>query len=137
MMNKIAIDTNILVYLYDANSHDKRHVSERLVASNPIISTQVVSEFINVTRRALKVSKQEVLHKCNSVFNRCQIISVDQDVLDHSYYLLKKYDFQIFDSIVISSTLAAGCDTLYSEDFQHRQLIEGKLTIINPYLEFQ
>ena len=133
MTTNIALDTNVLLYLYDTNDHTKRRVSEGIVASSPIISTQVVSEFINVTKRALKLTKQEVLYKCNLIFDRCQIISVDQDILNHSYYLLKKYDFQIFDSIIISSTLAAGCDTLYSEDLQHNQLIEGKLTIINPF----
>lgn len=137
MTTNIALDTNVLLYLYDANDHTKRRVSEGIVTSNPIISTQVISEFINVTKRALKLPKQEILYKCNLVFDRCQIISVDQEILDHSYYILKKYDFQIFDSIIISSTLAAGCNTLYSEDLQHNQLIEGKLTIINPFLEFQ
>ncbi|PSL28749.1 PIN domain-containing protein [Dyadobacter jiangsuensis] len=137
MATNIALDTNVLLYLYDANDHTKRRVSEGIVASNPIISTQVISEFINVTKRALKLPKQEILYKCNLVFDRCQIISVDQEILDHSYYLLKKYDFQIFDSIIISSTLAAGCNTLYSEDLQHNQLVEGKLTIINPFLNLQ
>lgn len=137
MKTNFALDTNILLYLYDANDHSKRHVSESIVALNPIISTQVVSEFINVTKRAMKLPKQEVLFKCNRIFDRCRIVSVDQDILDHSYYILKKYNFQIFDSIIISSTLAAGCSTLYSEDFQHNQLVEGKLTIINPYLELQ
>jgi predicted nucleic acid-binding protein len=137
MMTNIALDTNVLLYLYDASDHIKRRVSEGIVASNPIISSQVVSEFINVTKRALKLPKQEILYKCNRVFDRCQIISVDQDILNHSHYLLKKYDFQIFDSIIISSTLAAGCDTLYSEDLQHNQLVEGRLTIVNPFLQLQ
>ena len=135
-MNNFGLDTNILLYLYDANDHRKRHISEDIVSSSPIISTQVVSEFINVTKRLLKLPKQEVLSKCNQVFSQCKIVSVDQNILNHSLYLLGKYDFQTFDSIIISSTLAAGCSTLYSEDLQHNQLIEGKLTIINPYLEF-
>ncbi|MGV3601923.1 MAG: PIN domain-containing protein [Dyadobacter fermentans] len=133
-MTNIALDTNILVYLYDVNDHAKRRVSERILASNPIISAQVVSEFINVSKRVLKLPKHEILYRCNRVFERCQIVSVDQDILDHSHYILKKYDFQVFDSIIISTILAAGGHTLYSEDFQHKQRIEGKLTIINPYL---
>nr|WP_295934219.1 PIN domain-containing protein [uncultured Dyadobacter sp.] len=136
-MTNIALDTNVLLYLYDASDHVKRRVSEGIIASSPVISTQVISEFINVTKRVLKLPKQEVLYKCNRVFDRCQIISVDQDILDHSYYILKKYDFQILDSIIISSALAAGCNILYSEDFQHSMVVENQLTIINPYLEFQ
>ena len=137
MTTNFALDTNVLLYLYDSSDQAKRHVSESIIALNPIISTQVVSEFINVTKRLMKLPKKEVLFKCNRVFDRCQIVSVDQDILEHSYYILKKYDFQIFDSIIISSTLAAGCNTLYSEDLQHNQLIEGKLNIINPFLQPQ
>lgn len=137
MTTNFALDTNVLLYLYDSSDQAKRHVSESIIALNPIISTQVVSEFINVTKRLMKLPKKEVLFKCNRVFDRRQIVSVDQDILDHSYYILKKYDFQIFDSIIISSTLAAGCNTLYSEDLQHNQLIEGKLNIINPFLQPQ
>jgi predicted nucleic acid-binding protein len=30
--------------------------------------------------------------------------------------------------------LNAGCDILYSEDMQHKMVIEKKLTIINPFI---
>jgi predicted nucleic acid-binding protein len=51
--------------------------------------------------------------------------------------LVVRYDFQVFDSIVIASALQAGCEILYSEDFQHYFVVENQLTIINPYLELR
>jgi predicted nucleic acid-binding protein len=45
-----------------------------------------------------------------------------------------RYDFQFFDAIIIASALLSNCDILFSEDLQHKQLIENKLTIINPFI---
>ena len=38
-----------------------------------------------------------------------------------------------YDSQIIAAALAAGCDVLYSEDLQHGQVIDGSLTMINPF----
>ena len=133
-MNRIALDTNFLMYLYDSSDEKKRHISELLLASSPFVSSQVVSEFLNVTRRLQKLPKNEVLEKCNKVLSYCKIIPVSHLTLETGLFLINRYDFQLFDSIVISSALEANCSTLYSEDLQHNQLIENRLTIINPFV---
>jgi predicted nucleic acid-binding protein len=35
--------------------------------------------------------------------------------------------------MIVASALIAGCTTLWSEDLQDGQLIEGRLRIINPF----
>jgi len=35
--------------------------------------------------------------------------------------------------LIVATALDAGCDTLYSEDMQHGQIIDNRLTIINPF----
>ncbi len=47
---------------------------------------------------------------------------------------MKQYQFQLFDAIIVASALESGCNTLYTEDLQHGQLIEGQLRISNPFL---
>ena len=133
-MNSIALDTNILMYLYDSSEIEKRHISELLISIKPFISAQVISEFINVTKRLQKLPKREILEKCNRVIARCEIISVGNETLATALFLIDRYDFQIFDSIIVASALEANCEVLYSEDLQHNQLIENRLTIINPFL---
>jgi len=51
-----------------------------------------------------------------------------------SFELVKKYDFQIFDAFIVTLALEADCDILYSEDMQHKLVVEQKLTIINPFI---
>ena len=41
-----------------------------------------------------------------------------------------------WDSLIVAAALAAGCDTLYSEDMQDGQVFEGRLTLKNPFVGF-
>ncbi|MDR0516418.1 MAG: hypothetical protein LBH25_05165 [Fibromonadaceae bacterium] len=50
--------------------------------------------------------------------------------------LKKKYHYSWWDSLVLASALENGCQTFYSEDMQHKQIIESSIKIINPFLEF-
>jgi predicted nucleic acid-binding protein len=48
--------------------------------------------------------------------------------------MIDKYDFQIFDAIIIAAALEADCNILYSEDMQNGQIIENTLKIVNPFV---
>ncbi len=51
-MSKIALDTNILIYLHDAEPKSgKREKANELIAISPIISPQVISEYLNVCNK--------------------------------------------------------------------------------------
>ncbi len=56
MMNEtIALDTNVLIYLHDGSGSNKRIIAQGLLADNPYIPSQVVSEYLNTTRRLLNL----------------------------------------------------------------------------------
>lgn len=44
----------------------------------------------------------------------------------------KRYMADIYDASIIAAAVLAGCTTLYTEDMQDGQVIDG-LTIRNPY----
>lgn len=48
--------------------------------------------------------------------------------------IAKRYKFSFYDSLVIAAALETECTILYSEDMQHEQIIEGTLTIRNPFV---
>ena len=133
-MTKCAVDTNILVYLYDASDDRKRQISESLLITSPVVSSQVISEFLNTAKRTLKLPKNEILTKAIQLFNKCEIIPINQTTLEKALVLIQRYDFQLFDSLIVASALQAGCTFLYSEDLQHNQFIDNRLRIINPFL---
>ena len=78
MTTKIALDTNILIYLYDDLDERKRNISESLILDKPMIGSQVISEFLNVTKRLLKLPKNELMDKASKLFRVCEIVSMNQ-----------------------------------------------------------
>jgi len=48
--------------------------------------------------------------------------------------LCLRYNFSYWDSQIIASALESGCNILFTEDMQHGQVIEGILTIKNPFM---
>lgn len=129
-----AVDTNVLIYLHDKSNKGKRVAAENILAANPKVPAQVVSEYLNTTRRLLNLSKTELILQCAELFKDCEILPVTVDTLLSAARLIKKYDFQLFDSIIVATALDNGCPILYSEDMQHELLVEKRLTILNPFI---
>ena len=134
-MNKVLLDTNILIYVLDNPNTFKFKIAENLLIDYPMISCQIVSEFINVAKRKLDLPKIEVLNRCNIILNELEIISFSKKALKKSEQLIKKYDFQISDAIIVATALETGCKVLYTEDMQHNLLVDKKLKILNPFIE--
>jgi predicted nucleic acid-binding protein len=134
MNRKIAIDTNIRVYCHSNDEIDKQKMATSLFSFYPVISTQVLSEYINVVRRKLGLSKDKIMDVCLQNIELCTLQPVTIDTLKYARYLLNQYDFQLFDSIVVASALEAKCSILYSEDFHHGLVVENQLEIINPFI---
>ena len=44
-----------------------------------------------------------------------------------------RYGFHIYDALIVAAVLEAGCTTLYSEDLQQGQVLDGTLTVQNPF----
>ena len=60
-------------------------------------------------------------------------VPVGEQMLFKSVSLMNRYDFQLFDAIIVAAALDSGCETLYSEDMKDGQVIEKQLKIINPF----
>ena len=133
---QFALDTNILIYL-EGNDISKRKIAEILLSYDPVIPAQVISEFINVIRRLRNIPKNQILVETSAIFRNCSIAPIKQSTLDLAKNLIDKYDFQIFDSIVVASALEADCTILYSEDMQHNMYVYQQLKIINPFISNQ
>lgn len=133
MRKSVALDTNVLLYLHDSSSPAKRAIAKDLLSDNPFIPAQVVSEYLNVTRRLLQLSKTDLLLQASKLFADCTIIPVLPDTLALAAELVKN---TIFKSLMQLSLLhqKRAIAVLYSEDMQHGLVVEKSLTIINPFL---
>jgi len=47
--------------------------------------------------------------------------------------LAERYRLSVFDAMIASAALEAGCDTFLSEDMQHGMVLKEGLRITNPF----
>lgn len=133
-MTKTALDTNIIIFSHGSDVPGKQVIARGLLNSAPVISSQVISEYLNVMRRLFKMSKMDLMNMCSLWLKNCHVQPVVFSTIDLARRLIGKYNFQMFDGIVVASALEAKCDVLYSEDMQHNQVVDGTLKILNPFL---
>ena len=133
MPAKTFFDTNILIYALAEN--DPRSArSESLLSSGGVISVQVLNEFVSVARRKLLMSWREVREALDAIRVLCPSpVPITVDTHESALNISEEYGYKIYDALVVASALNAKCAILFSEDLQHGQKVEGKLTIRNPY----
>jgi len=132
MHGKVFIDTNIIIYSLGENS-TKAQIAAPLFLDRPCISTQVISETVNVTTKRLGLATKDVRQLIKTLHGLCHIELITMSTIEEALNIQERYKFSWYDSLIISSALDAGCSTLYSEDMQHGQFIEGRLEIVNPF----
>lgn len=132
-MSRSFVDTNILIYAAlqpDARSEEAR----RVVAQGGVISVQVLNEFAAVASRKLRKPWPEIeraLLAIRALFPEPRPLTTATH--DAALDLAGQLGCQFYDALIIASALEAGCDTLLTEDLQHGQRIDGRLTIRNPF----
>lgn len=133
MPRKPFFDTNVLVYAF--LSSDPRHGTARaLAAGGGVFSVQVANEFVDVARRKIGWEWDDVvamLAAFRAWFGTPTALTDEthQAAVD----LARRYRLRVYDGLILSAAKQAGCETLYTEDMQHGQTLNGVL-IHNPFL---
>jgi predicted nucleic acid-binding protein len=126
-------DTNVLIYAV-ALDDPRSAQAEEILASGGAISVQILSEFVSVARRKLMMSWRDVAEALDAFRILCPSpLPVTIEIHEAALKIAEKHGYGVYDALVIAAAIAAGCTTLYSEDFQDGQSIDGQLTIRNPF----
>ena len=126
-------DTNIPLYALDVDA-EKRKKTLALLRGNPVINVQVVNEFISVATGKMKLARPQSNRLARVMMKRCEVVTMDAAMVKEAIALGERYQLSHWDSLIVAAALRANCDTLYSEVMQHGQLIDGRLTVINPFI---
>lgn len=129
---KAFIDANVLVYLFSEDAQ-KAHQAENIIRSGAMISVQVLNELANVSRRKMKMSWPEVNEILALIKSICPIEPLTIQVHDQGIALAARYKINVYDGMIVSSALIAGCSLLYSEDMQHELVVSQTLRIVDPF----
>jgi predicted nucleic acid-binding protein len=133
MGDKPFLDTNVLVYTL-GQREDRTPIAEALLASGGVVSVQVLNELAAVARRKLGMPWPEITAALEAIKTLCPS-PVPLTVSTHNLALrlAVAHQFHIYDALIIAAALEAECATLYSEDLQAGQMIDGRLTVRNPF----
>lgn len=139
MSDKYFIDTNVLIYSFDAQSASKREAARRLIAEalekgTGIISYQVIQEFLNAATRkfAVPLKLKDARRYLDLVLEPLCAVFASADLYRQALEIADEWRFSFYDSLIVAAALEAGCQVLYTEDLQTGQKIRG-LTVRNPF----
>jgi predicted nucleic acid-binding protein len=132
MKDKVFVDTNVFVYAYSDDDILKHLLQNELAEDFVIVSTQILNEFYSVMSKS-KLSHQEIANYVKEIAKQTYVKSVTIESVELCLRIKEKYHFSWWDSLVLTSALENECSVLYSEDLQHKQIIESSLKIINPF----
>jgi predicted nucleic acid-binding protein len=125
-------DTNVLLYLLSDN-HVMADRAETELKEGGTVSVQVLNEFASVAARKLRMSMLEVREVLDAIRSLCAVIPLDEQTHDLGISLVERYQFSVYDSMIVAAALIGGCKVIFSQDMQDGQLIDRRLRIRNPF----
>jgi predicted nucleic acid-binding protein len=139
---KTFLDTNIVIYAYDASAGLKHEIARQIMtdlwtSGNGILSTQVLQEFyVNVTRKIPKPLDLDLARQIVADLLKWDVVVNGGDSILDAIDIQKRHNFSFWDAMIISSAVTGGAVTLLSEELTDGQIIGG-VTIRNPFTEKQ
>ena len=128
----VFFDINVLLYLVSKETA-KANRAEKLIAEGGIISVQVLNEFVAIAVRKLGMEFGEIREILSTVRAVCTVKPVDIETHELGLDLAQRFQFSVYDALIVAAALRAGCTVLYTEGWRHGQRIEG-MTIRNPFI---
>jgi len=124
-------DTNVILYLLDDGP--KADQAETLLQTGGFISVQVLNEVLVNCRRKANMNWDEAGGFLSGVRSLCDVQDLTPEVHDIGRALGSRYQFSVYDSMIVAAALISGCRELLSEDMHDGLEIEDTLTIRNPF----
>lgn len=133
MPGRAFFDTNVLIFA-PAKGDPRSKTAEELLAAGGVLSVQILNEFVAVALRKILMSWSEVAEALGAIRVLCSSpLPLTVDTHEAALKIAEKHGYAIYDALVVAAALEAGCETLYSEDLQAGQTINGQVTIRNPF----
>ncbi|MFT4028942.1 MAG: PIN domain-containing protein [Protaetiibacter sp.] len=130
------VDTNILVYAFDADERSKQQAAQSLLLDAPdrlVVSTQVLHEFyVTVTRRFRRLLEPDQAAAEVERFSRLPVVVTDVPLIRAAIVTSRAYPISYWDALIVEAAVAAGCDRILTEDLGDGDVIRG-VRIENPF----
>ena len=140
MTDKVFVDTNILVYAHDLDAGDKQGLAADIVSRlwesrNGVLSTQVLQEFyVTLTRKVSSPLSKLEARKLVQKYSHWNVVLNDPSIISQASEIEESYNLSFWDALIVSAAYSQNVPTIFTEDLNHGQIIEG-ISIKNPFIE--
>ena len=135
---RVFLDTNVLVYAFDASEPAKQRVALAVVedlalSGTAVLSTQVLQEFyVIVTRKLRPPLPEEEAERALRRLARLPCVLLDQAVVLGAVRTSRKHKLSLWDSLILVAASRGGCSTVLTEDLQDGFQLDS-VRVKNPF----
>lgn len=130
MKDKVFLDTNVVVYALLGEGEKARKAMDLLPGAT--ISVQVLNELVNVAKKKAGLNWSDIEALIPALMSLVKVELLTADIHIAGLQIGRRFGLSVYDSMIVSSAVAAKCGTLYTEDMQHEQAIDA-IVIRNPF----
>lgn len=138
MSDRVFLDTNIVVYLFDDDSPERQARAAEILRADGetmelVLSTQVLQEFyVAVTRKLERpLAEDDALLAVQSLIE-LTVTQVDPDMIVSAIELSQAHSVSFWDALIVQAALTSDCQRLLTEDMQDGRRF-GELLVENPF----
>jgi predicted nucleic acid-binding protein len=124
-------DSNIVLYALSPGPKSER--AWEVLMDDTAISVQVLNEVANVSRRKRRMPWNDIREDLMDLRQALPVVPVTIEIHQTGLDIAERYGLSTYDSMIAAAALEAGCRTLWSEDMHNGLILDGSLTIRNPF----
>ncbi len=131
------VDTNILIYAHDLDAGDRHHAARRIIeylwnSGYGALSTQVLNEFyVNITQKIPAPLAPAEARALIEPYLSWHVETPGREAVLEASEIQERYTLSFWDALIVHAAIRSRADTLFTEDLNTNQLIEG-VRIVNP-----
>lgn len=134
---RVSFDSNLLVYSVDRRDPVKqrraRQFLERAAPGDCVLALQALAEFFHVVTRKCGAAPEEAGPIVDQFLLSYRTVASSSDSLRVAVRAVVDHRIAFWDAMLWSTLQAAGCEILFTEDFQDGRELGG-VRFVNPFL---
>ena len=138
-MDRLLVDTNVLVYAYDPRDRLKQDVAsallrELVLSERAVVSAQCLSEFFSVvtTRLPEPLTRSEARVRVDGIASSAAVLDVTDAVVNEGCRGSAEHGLSIWDALIWSAARLNQVRYVLTEDAPHGRRLEG-VAFLDPF----
>lgn len=138
MTERTFLDTNVLVYVFDADAPSKQERARGILVAAArsglgVVSTQVLQEFyVAVTRKLGRPLSHADAEQAVRGLAELPVASVDTSTVLTAVGRAGGHQLSLWDALIVQTAIESGSTRLFTEDLQDGRVFDG-VRIENPF----